>query len=574
MTTVALLALPQFFDNSGNPLSGGKVYTYQAGTSTPLATYTDRTGGVANANPVVLDSAGRADIWLSVNVAYKLVLQDSAGNVIDSVDNFYAGADPAQLTAAGIVPATGGTYTGPVSFTGGATFDGTAAQDLATLDSLGIQSVHNNNLWENSGFAAFPNGAGTYADGAIGFPRTSVLCDTGSVTLAQVQQPENGAPYAMRITQPDVAAKRIGFVQQLTAANTYVYRGQRLVLVPRLRCSVAATLRVALVAFTGTADSAPADVVNNWASTTYTAGNFFIANTSTIAVAATAVSAATFTDCPVSSSSPGGVVAPNTMNNLYMVVWTDTAQAQNVTLDAANVRCGAGSETPVWYPNDPSSIGRLLNVQTFLASGTYTPTPGTTRIILDGQGAAGAGGGSVATAAGQVSVGAGGGSGGRSRGFYTTGFYPTVTVTIGAGGVAAGGVAGGAGGNSTFGTLMTCNGGAGGGASGAAAVAGSAGGAGGTATGGNIFNSTGSTGVGGLAAFAGAIAVSGAGGDSAFGSGAIQVGVAVNGGAVATAGINSSSVGSGGSGGVSGAGGGATSGGGGSAGAFIVYEYA
>ncbi|HJR31047.1 MAG TPA: hypothetical protein VJ889_20225, partial [Pseudomonas sp.] len=480
----------------------------------------------------------------------------------------------AQLTAAGIVPATGGTFTGLVSFTGGATFDGTPTQDLATLNSLGIQGAHNNNLWENSSFAAFPAGAGTYADGALGFPRTSVLCDTGSVTLAQVQQPQDGVPYAMRITQPDAGAKRIGFVQQLTAANTYFYRGQQLVMVPKLRCSVATTLRVALVAFTGTADTAPADVVNNWASTTYTAGNFFIANTSTIAVTATAVSAATFTDCLASSTSAGGVVAPSTMNNLYMVVWTDTAQAQNVTLDAADVQVCAGTVKPLWYPNDPSIVGRLLNVQVFTASGTYTPTPGTTRIIVEGQGSGGAGGGSVATAAGQVSVGAGGGAGGRSKTLLTTGFYPTVTVTIGAGGAPAGGGAGGAGGNSTFGAFMTCNGGAGGGASGSAVVAGANGGAGGTVSGGTIFNIPGATGANGLAAFAGAIAVSGAGGDSAFGSGAPAVGVAVNGGAVATAGVNSNSTGSGGSGGVGGAGGGATSGGGGSAGAFIVYEYA
>jgi hypothetical protein len=574
MTTVALDAFPQYLTNGGLPLAGGKLYSYQAGTSTPLATYTDRSGSVANANPVVLDAAGRADVWLSVNVAYKLVLEDSAGNVLDSVDDYYAGADPAQLTAAGIVPSTGGTYTGLVSFTGGATFDGTTAQDLATLNSLGIQSVHNNNLFENSSFSAFPNGAGTYADGAVGFPKTSVLCDGGSVTLAQVAQPENGVPYAMRITQPDAGPKRIGFVQQVTAANTFVYRGQSLVLVPRLRCSAATTLRVALVAFTGTADTAPADVVNNWASTTYTAGNFFIANTTTIAVTATAVGAATFTDCLVSSASPGGVVGPNTMNNLYMVVWTDLAQAQNVTLDAANVRCGAGTEAPVWYPNDPSSIGRLLNIQTFTSSGTYTPTPGTTRIVVEGQGSAGAGGGSVATAAGQVSVGGGGGSGGRSKTLLTAGFYPTVTVTIGAGGAGASGANGGSGGNSTFGTFMTCNGGAGGGASGSAAVAGVAGGAGGSAVGGTIFNSTGAAGGAGLAAFAGAIAVSGAGGDSGFGSGAIPSGVAVNGGAAAANGVNSSSIGSGGSGGVGGAGGGATSGGAGSAGAFIVYEYA
>ena len=49
----------QFFSSIGLPLSGGKVYTYQAGSSTPLATYTDNTGNVANANPIILGSDGR-----------------------------------------------------------------------------------------------------------------------------------------------------------------------------------------------------------------------------------------------------------------------------------------------------------------------------------------------------------------------------------------------------------------------------------------------------------------------------------------------------------------------------------
>jgi hypothetical protein len=49
----------QFFNNNGEPLNGGLVYTYQAGSSTPLATYTDINGTTANANPIVLDSSGR-----------------------------------------------------------------------------------------------------------------------------------------------------------------------------------------------------------------------------------------------------------------------------------------------------------------------------------------------------------------------------------------------------------------------------------------------------------------------------------------------------------------------------------
>ena len=52
----------QLFDNNGDALNGGKLYTYEAGTSTPKATYTAQSGTVANTNPIILDASGRADI--------------------------------------------------------------------------------------------------------------------------------------------------------------------------------------------------------------------------------------------------------------------------------------------------------------------------------------------------------------------------------------------------------------------------------------------------------------------------------------------------------------------------------
>jgi hypothetical protein len=81
----------QFFDNNGDPLSGGKVYTYAAGTTTPQATYTTSAGNVAHANPIVLDSAGRVpsggEIWLTDVVSYKFLLTNSTGTTIGTYDN-------------------------------------------------------------------------------------------------------------------------------------------------------------------------------------------------------------------------------------------------------------------------------------------------------------------------------------------------------------------------------------------------------------------------------------------------------------------------------------------------------
>ena len=80
----------QFFDNDGNPLANGKLYTYAAGTSTPKATYTTAAGDIANTNPVILDDAGRAKIFLLGS--YKFVLTDSNDAVIDdgTTDNVSA----------------------------------------------------------------------------------------------------------------------------------------------------------------------------------------------------------------------------------------------------------------------------------------------------------------------------------------------------------------------------------------------------------------------------------------------------------------------------------------------------
>lgn len=67
---------PRFFDANGVLLAGGKVWFYQAGTTTPAVSYTDSTGLVANTNPVILDANGEADIWLSPG-SYKAVLMDA-----------------------------------------------------------------------------------------------------------------------------------------------------------------------------------------------------------------------------------------------------------------------------------------------------------------------------------------------------------------------------------------------------------------------------------------------------------------------------------------------------------------
>jgi hypothetical protein len=89
----------QFFGNNGLPLAGGKLFTYAAGTTTPLATYTSSSGVTPHANPIILDSAGRvpSEVWLTSSASYKFTLKTSANVEIWTKDNVPGIANSADL---------------------------------------------------------------------------------------------------------------------------------------------------------------------------------------------------------------------------------------------------------------------------------------------------------------------------------------------------------------------------------------------------------------------------------------------------------------------------------------------
>ena len=89
--TASLIPSPvmQFTDATGAPLVGGKVYTYAAGTTTPLTSYTSYAATSSNTNPVILDSRGEAAIWFG-NATYKVILKDSTDTLIWTSDNISA----------------------------------------------------------------------------------------------------------------------------------------------------------------------------------------------------------------------------------------------------------------------------------------------------------------------------------------------------------------------------------------------------------------------------------------------------------------------------------------------------
>mgnify|MGYP000314222430 CR=1 FL=1 len=79
-----------YFDINGDPLSGGSVFTYIAGTTSLVATFTTTEGIIQNPNPVILDASGSADIYLSANINYKFVVYDKDGVLIDRVEPVFA----------------------------------------------------------------------------------------------------------------------------------------------------------------------------------------------------------------------------------------------------------------------------------------------------------------------------------------------------------------------------------------------------------------------------------------------------------------------------------------------------
>ncbi len=103
MSGTLLPVSQQYFDNNGNPLAGGKIYTYRAGTTTLQLSYSDPDLTTPNTNPVILDSAGRGNIWLLPDTYYKIVVKTSADVTISTTDDVTGSGS----TASGSIGAIG-----------------------------------------------------------------------------------------------------------------------------------------------------------------------------------------------------------------------------------------------------------------------------------------------------------------------------------------------------------------------------------------------------------------------------------------------------------------------------------
>ncbi|MDO8778110.1 MAG: hypothetical protein Q7K57_57210 [Burkholderiaceae bacterium] len=170
-------------------------------------------------------------------------------------------------------------------------------------------------------------GATSVADDAYCLDRWYVLTESGNVTVAQITDPESGAPWAIRLTQPDASAKRMGLAMIIESKDIRAYRSVAMNFAARVKPSFAGNVRYAILEHTGTADVVTSDVVGTWASATFTAGNFFIAGLNILKTGVVAPGAAAYGD--ISDWSALGA----SCNNIILFVWTESTQAQNATLE-------------------------------------------------------------------------------------------------------------------------------------------------------------------------------------------------------------------------------------------------
>jgi hypothetical protein len=183
MASLSPNAKQQFFDANGNPLAGGKVYTYAAGTTTPIVTYTDSTGATNNTNPIILDSRGEANIWLTPGTNYKFKLTDASEVQVWVVDNILgppgaaagtvtsvAIAAPALFTVSGSPVTTDGTLT--LAYSGTALPVANGGTGLTTTPANGELLIGNGTGYTKATLTAGSNVTITNTSGGISIAST------------------------------------------------------------------------------------------------------------------------------------------------------------------------------------------------------------------------------------------------------------------------------------------------------------------------------------------------------------------------------------------------------------------
>jgi hypothetical protein len=219
----------QFFDNSGVILSGGKIYTYAAGTTTNQTTYTSSSGSTSQTNPIILDSAGRVpsgEIWLTTGISYKFVIKTSTDVLIGTYDNITGINDGTNIT----LNASNVEYDPP--FTNGVTSNYTVTNKFSqyvsvkdfgaigngtTDDTTAIQNAINALQMVGGGCVYFP--AGTFRITGTLTITVSGIRLTGAARGGTTLNFENGANDCISVYGTNSSAGQVNY----TTIDNFVF---------------------------------------------------------------------------------------------------------------------------------------------------------------------------------------------------------------------------------------------------------------------------------------------------------------------------------------------------------------
>lgn len=191
----------------------------------------------------------------------------------------------------------------------------------------------------NGAFWVNQRNVSSVADDTYCFDRWYALTQTAAIGVGSNASISNAFAHGITLTQSQASAQRFGLAQIIERRDTLDMRGSTVVLSGMLRCSQSTTIRYAILEWTGTADAVTSDVVNSWTNTTFTPGNFF--NSTTLTLTAAGSIALTANTAAAIAALTGTV--SSSANNVIVIFWTDSAQAQNVTLDLGMLQLEKGS---------------------------------------------------------------------------------------------------------------------------------------------------------------------------------------------------------------------------------------
>lgn len=195
-----------------------------------------------------------------------------------------------------------------------------------------------------------PSTETAFANNTYTADRWYLMTDGGSSDiLCSRQTGDTNSRYAMRLKQSNASAKKWALAQIIESNNCIPLRNKSVRFQARIKSSSTPNMRMAILEWTGTADtlSSARDLINAWANSADAnpATTFFKSTTMTVRanIAATATSTS-FADFSVTAT------LGSSFNNLIVVFWTPSAIAQNVTVDIAEAGLYQGTNAKGWYP--------------------------------------------------------------------------------------------------------------------------------------------------------------------------------------------------------------------------------